>query len=143
MEQYRDARGFVPLEPALEEVLIDLCERAEGNPPWFQIRGYATSCDELKALGYLEYVARYMDGTTAGAISEKGVRYPTDRSEYQRRYDEWTAQRAEEKALADKRRNEERKEDKRHDWKVNVVNGVYALVSAILGAVIGFLIGRI
>ena len=118
---YKDPYNFEPLEPALHDCLIDLCNRAdeEGN---FEIKGGEDECKTLDVFGYVHNIAFYWGGDGQGFLTEKGKRYPKDYEDWKRRRNDWEAS--------------ERKRDKasiRHGY-------LMAIVGAIAGSLLTLLV---
>lgn len=132
-EQYVDIYGFKPLEPALHDALMKISKSgslwASGYTP-----GDAGMLKELERMGYLSNVISDFSFALRGDITEKGRRYPAD-------YEAWDGRRNAWEAEQEEKRIEEIKDAKAHDWRLNLVNGVYAVVAAVVGALIGYLIG--
>ena len=129
MSEYVDEYGFVPLQPRLADSLRHISSVTDnGVRRSVKIEPCGTEYDELLDLGYLSSVTRYISGGALVTMSDKGIRYFDEERAYQDRKRRWES-----------RRKEETREEHAHDWRLNIVNGVYAIVAAI----IGFILGRI
>lgn len=129
MSDYIDEYGFTPLQPRLADLLRYVLSITDnGSKRSVMVEPCGTEYDELRDLGYLKSVTQYISGGALITISDKGVRYFEEEAAYRERKAAWEEQ------LEDERRKEHA-----HDWRLNIVNGVYAIV----GALIGYLLGRI
>lgn len=117
---YKDEFGFDPLLPPLEERLLSLGDHSEGEV--VEVDRLSTEYEELVASGHLSRYQPYISGAGTVIFTAKGARYASDKAGYDSRRRAWeeAARRAEGDARA-------------HDWRLNVVNGVYAIVAALLG----------
>lgn len=133
---YVDELGFAPLEPALHDLMIEIPFDEEGDFTVKDAYDDAGAYKMLKNLGYLETVSVDFYGNIYGGVSAKGRRYKEDFEAWKQRKRDWEeGQRAAHEA--------EIKAARAHDWRLNVVNGVYALVAAVLGVVLGYLLGKL
>lgn len=129
MGDYIDEYGFVPLQPRLADSLRYVLSITDnGSARSVKVEPCGSEYDELKDLGYLTGLTRYISGGALVTVSDKGARYFEEEQAYRDR-----------KAAWERQREEDTKKEHAHDWRLNVVNGVYAIVAAI----IGFILGRI
>lgn len=135
-DAYVDELGFAPLEPALHDLMIEIPFDDEGDFKVQDAYDDAGTYKMLKSLGYLETVSVDFSGNIYGSASTKGRRYKEDFEAWKQRKRDWEeAQRASHEA--------EVKAARAHDWRLNVVNGAYALVAAVLGVVLGYFLGKL
>ncbi len=134
MENYIDPYGFSPLEPALHDVLMSMEFDENGSFCTFDFNNL-TVYKELEQLGFLCNVIADMSGNVCCCATTKGRRYSSDFSAWEKRLEDWERKNKEQ-------HEQEREQDKRHNWKLNIVNGVYAIVAACIGALIGYFLGH-
>lgn len=102
-----------------ERFIRDLLEEHEPGT-MTSLRNTSSIVKELADAGYLTDFKQYLDGGCRFIVGSKCKAY-FEQIE---------------------REEEGEKEKRRHDWKLNIVNGIYAVVGAVLGAVVGFVLGR-
>lgn len=127
MPQYVDTFGFVPLPLYLDKMLEEIASSADSKGD-FSTDGYPPEIQEMKELGYVSEFFQYMNHVTNGTLSAKGLHYFDEKRAWEGRVFEWQ-----------QRLDNEEKNALKHDWKLNIVNGAYALVGAALGALVAFL----
>lgn len=131
MSDYIDEYGFIPLQPRLADLLRYVLSITDnGSKRSVMVEPCGTEYDELRDLGYLKSVTQYISGGALITISDKGVRYFEEEAAYRERKVAWEEQ------LED-----ERKKENAHDWRLNIVNGVYAIVGALIGYLLGWIAG--
>ena len=132
MGDYVDEYGFVPLQPRLADSLRHVLSITDnGTRRSVKIEPCGSEYDELLGLGYLSSVSRYISGGALVTVSDKGARYFEEEAAYRER-----------KSLWEKTREDEIKKEHAHDWRLNTVNGVYAIVAAIIGFILGRITGQ-
>lgn len=131
MGDYVDEYGFAPLQPRLADSLRRILSITDnGTKRSVKVEPCGTEYDELLDLGYLSSVSRYISGGALVTVSDKGVHYPEEERAYCERRRAW-----------EKAREDETKSEHAHDWRLNTVNGVYAIVAAIIGFILGKIFG--